>query len=469
VRNALRAFLEREERKRANSQETPVVSQTPTDTDDAPQPSNSDARINGAAGPLDGRGVLNKDKVGEMEGSVPFEAGGRAEPEPEPEPEPGVAETQESVLSSPKASRKRVALERIGNAEKRTKGGEVTGMEQRADSAQERAEKEAGGSGEEKAKGIAAVLEAEQLAGEPGVCDEWELMWGGKNGLKDDGKSEKCARLEGFQIRTVCENGGKETSAQVAKEGEAVGGCARYLDSQSKEMGIGGRQQDGSAVNEQLLSKAAGDASEGVRERLLQVLKGPREVQLEFVPTGMGVPRETASTPGEGGGKAEEEEKGEEKVGGAQLVRWEGVRSKAEAPLIEGPCIRNRGQAGGKMDKLAESAVAAPTEEVRNQETVQTDHPELALLGCGGVDGAPQYAQVSGRRRESVERNGEGVMGGRLSARPLLSKVQELLTDPEWEGLDVVGLVEAQLLVSDLSSKIARCLRARAPDFFANR
>lgn len=458
MRNALRAFIEREERKKANSQETPVVSQTPTDTEDASQPSDSDARAAGRLHQMNGRGVL-KYNSGEMENSVSFEEEGRAEPEP------GVAETQESVLSSPKASRKRIAPEGIGSAEKRTKGGGVTETEQRADSAQGQAEKEAGGSD----KGTVVGNEAEQLAGEPGVLDEREAMWNGKDGLRDDGKSEKCVRLEGDEIGTVCGNGGKEMAAQMTGEGEAAGGSARNFNGQSKEMGIEGRHKDGSAVNEQLLSnrpEAAGDRRG--RGWLLQVLKGPREAQLEVSPTGMGTPRKTALTHGEGDGKAEEGERGEVQIGGAQLVHGEGVSSKVDSPIIEGSCDRN---GGGKMEGLAESAVAeaAPAEVDRNQGTVQMDRYELALVGDGGVYDLPQYAQVPDRQRESIERNGEGVMGGRLSARPLLSKIQELLTDPGWENLDVVGLVEAQLLVSDLSSKITTCLRARAPDFFANR
>jgi hypothetical protein len=462
VRNALRAFLEREERKKANSQETPVVSQTPTDTEDASQPSDSDARAAGRLHQMNGRGVL-KDKSGEMENSVSFEEEGQAEPEP------GVAETQESVLSSPKASRKRIAPEGIGSAEKRTKGGGVTETEQRADSAQGEAEKEAGGSD----KGTVVGNEAEQLAGEPGVLDEREAMWNGKDGLRDDRKSEKCVRLEGVEIGTVCGNGGKETVAQMTGEGEAAGGSVRGFNGQSKEMGIEGRQQDGSAVNEQLLSnslEAAGDPPEGGRGWLLRVPEVPSEAQLKLAPNGIGIPRKTESTHGEGGGTAEEGGRAEEQFGGAQLEQGEGVRFKIEAMMIEGP-IRNEGQREGKMEGLAESAGAegAPAEEIRNQEKVQMDRSELALVGSGGVDGVSQHAQVLSKQRESVERNREGVMGGRVSARPPLSKIQELLTDPEWDGLDVVGLVEAQLLVSDLSSKIATCLRARAPDVFANK
>lgn len=49
----------------------------------------------------------------------------------------------------------------------------------------------------------------------------------------------------------------------------------------------------------------------------------------------------------------------------------------------------------------------------------------------------------------------------------MADKVRKLLEDPEWDDLDVVGLVEAQLFVSDLSSRIAGCLRSRAPNHFS--
>lgn len=418
VRNALRAFRDREERRRANSQESPVVSQTPTDADDAPQPSDSDARIDGP----DGRshGIDGQDAPDEQKRSVPVEEEGQAEAEAR------VAETQESVRSSPRASRKRSAPDGFGFApsdgidEKRGKG-----------------EKES------------AVLEGMELKGESRWLDP-------VRGCDPPAGTETRGSVDGERRKKRCTGPEVEPTFEAAASGgEAQDENGREVAGKDRVPGDSGRELNPDTDGKAMLSGSelnGGAGRKGTTEGSFgvnlpgQMLVGSCDRSAaglaEMAPGGK-EPAETVTT----GEKAVTNGLRSEPA----RLDW-GGRGEEVAPL-------DPGKAAGGPEQGDPS---------RSQRAPWNDFRAGALVAH--ADGSPggrrdPAAQLAVMSRSIAERAPEGMV---TEKRPVTMavKVQQLLTDPEWDTLDVVGLVEAQLFVSDLSSKIAACLRARAPDHF---
>ncbi|GAQ91803.1 hypothetical protein KFL_008580020 [Klebsormidium nitens] len=424
VRNALRAFRDREERRRANSQESPVVSQTPTDADDAPQPSDSDARIDGLGGrshKIDGQ-----DDPDGQKSSLPVKDEGPAEPEVR------VAETQESVRSSLRASRKRSVRDGFDSAPEEATG-EERGEGQREGTPLEGMEMKVESRGVDLARGS-------------------DPPTGVENGESGDGERKKrCLGPKVEPIPEAAASGGKPMVTQ---------------DETGREAASKARQQDGIPGG-------------GGRERNLDIGGGN-------IVTGSRLDGAGTKVPAEGDSGAILPEQAPVRPCARSALRLAGIARGEEEPTenatIGGKEVTNGlGSEPRKLGLGGIGEVAAPLDPgnaagapvqgecSRSQGAPGTDSREVAIVA--NADGSPE------RQRDAqlgiVSRSVAGTaLGNRVSEREpvaLADKVQQLLMDPEWDALDVVGLVEAQLFVSDLGSKIAACLRARAPDHFSKK